>query len=109
MKTGSGWKRAETGLPDFSFYNIPKRGKLTKLPTNIPNDHNMFHLAEKFTKQPFNIPTSSIASPSKIYPDWDFGFEKIPSGNPGQKAYEQGDQMRLNKRSKCSPTHFCKI
>jgi hypothetical protein len=25
---------------------------------------------------------SSIARPSKIYPNWDFWFENIPSGNP---------------------------
>jgi hypothetical protein len=29
------------------------------------------------------VPTSSIARPSKIYPNWDFWFENIPSGNPG--------------------------
>jgi hypothetical protein len=28
------------------------------------------------------IPTSSIAKPSTIYPNWDFGFENIPSDNP---------------------------
>jgi hypothetical protein len=27
------------------------------------------------------MPTTSIARPSKIYPNWDFWFEKIPSGN----------------------------
>jgi hypothetical protein len=27
------------------------------------------------------IPTSSIARPYKIYPNWDFCFENIPSGN----------------------------
>jgi hypothetical protein len=26
--------------------------------------------------------TSSIARPSKIYPNWYFWFENIPSGNP---------------------------
>jgi hypothetical protein len=28
------------------------------------------------------IPTFSILRPSKIYPNWDFGFENKPSGNP---------------------------
>jgi hypothetical protein len=28
------------------------------------------------------ISTFSILSPSKIYPNWDFGFENVPSGNP---------------------------
>jgi hypothetical protein len=32
------------------------------------------------------MPTSSIARPSKIYPNWDFWFENKPSGNPGGKV-----------------------
>jgi hypothetical protein len=28
------------------------------------------------------MPTYSIARSSKIYPNWDFGFENQPSGNP---------------------------
>jgi hypothetical protein len=28
------------------------------------------------------ITTFSIPRPSKIYPNWDFGFENKPSGNP---------------------------
>jgi hypothetical protein len=38
----------------------------------------------KFTKQPQNIPTSSVAMPSKIYPNWDFWFENKPCGNPDE-------------------------
>jgi hypothetical protein len=38
-------------------------------------------MALKCTKCLLNIPTSSIASPSKIYPKWYFCFENIPSGN----------------------------
>jgi hypothetical protein len=30
-----------------------------------------------------NIPTSSVATPSKIYPNWSFWVENEPSGNPG--------------------------
>jgi hypothetical protein len=29
----------------------------------------------KYTKWPYNIPTSSIARPSKIYPNWDFDLK----------------------------------
>jgi hypothetical protein len=28
------------------------------------------------------IPTFSISRPSKIFQNWDFWYEKIPSGNP---------------------------
>jgi hypothetical protein len=36
----------------------------------IPNGHNIY------------TPTSFIAIPSKIYPNWNFWFENKPSGNP---------------------------
>jgi hypothetical protein len=39
-------------------------------------------LAEKY-KNGQKIPTSSIAKPSTIYPNWDFWFENMPSGNTG--------------------------
>jgi hypothetical protein len=32
-----GNKNDQPGLPDFSWYNIPKREKYTKLPQNVPN------------------------------------------------------------------------
>jgi hypothetical protein len=39
-------------------------------------------MAGKLTKWPQNMPITSIARPSKIYPNWDFWFENMPSGNP---------------------------
>jgi hypothetical protein len=60
------------GLPDFYCYSIPKR-------KNIPNDQQIYQMAIKHPKRP----TSSIARPSKIYPNWNFWFENAPSGNPG--------------------------
>jgi hypothetical protein len=30
-----------------------------------------------------------LRDPLKIYPNWDFGFEKIPSGNPVIKERER--------------------
>jgi hypothetical protein len=30
------------GLPDFSSYNIPQRGKIKQITTLLPNGHNMF-------------------------------------------------------------------
>jgi hypothetical protein len=70
-------------LPDFSWYNKPKRKKYTKMgEVCIPNGHKMYQMAGGATKWAYNTPTSSIAKPSKIYSNWDFGFENIPSGNP---------------------------
>jgi hypothetical protein len=31
---------------------------------------------------------TSIARSTKIYPNWDFWFENIPSGNPALKAWK---------------------
>jgi hypothetical protein len=46
---------------------------------NIPNGKN----GVKYNNRTRNIPTLSGPTPSKIYPYWDFWYEKIPSGNPG--------------------------
>jgi hypothetical protein len=48
----------------------------TKLPQTIKT-------AVKFTKK---LPTFSIPRPSKINPNWDFGFENKPSGNPDERS-----------------------
>jgi hypothetical protein len=32
--------------------------------------------------------SSTIARPSKSYPNWDFLFENAPSGNPAQLSFE---------------------
>jgi hypothetical protein len=37
----------QSGLPDFSWYNIPKRENGTKWPKNIPNGHKIYQTAEK--------------------------------------------------------------
>jgi hypothetical protein len=41
-----------------------------------------YQYGKKYTKRPHNIPTLSVAGPSKICPKCDFWFENIPSGNP---------------------------
>jgi hypothetical protein len=40
-------------------------------------------MAAKYHKRPLHIPTFSVLMLYKIYPNWDFWFENIPSGNPG--------------------------
>jgi hypothetical protein len=39
-------------------------------------------MSVKYSKRPENISTYSTLRPSKIYPTWEFWFEKKPSGNP---------------------------
>jgi hypothetical protein len=39
-------------------------------------------MAGKLTKWPQNKSKSSISIPSKIYPNWDFGFENISIWQP---------------------------
>jgi hypothetical protein len=47
--------------------------KNAKWPQIIPNGRKIY------------IPISSVERPSKIYPNLDFLFENIPSGNPAQR------------------------
>jgi hypothetical protein len=42
------WQKSSTGLPDFSWYNTPKREKI-------------YQITIKYTNRPENIPTASIA------------------------------------------------
>jgi hypothetical protein len=82
-------EKYKAGLPDFSWHNIPKRGKIYQTTKKLPNFHyvKMQNCPKKF-KWPYNMQTFSIPRPPKIYPNWDFWFEKIPSGNPGTKGLE---------------------
>jgi hypothetical protein len=50
---------------------------------NIPNGTKLFQMAGKLTEWSLNLPTTYIARPYKVYPNWYFWFENIPSGNPG--------------------------
>jgi hypothetical protein len=53
-------------------------------------------MAVKYNKSPKNIPTFSIARPSKIYPNCDFWFENLPSGNPAQYSKPFEDYLNQN-------------
>jgi hypothetical protein len=76
-------------LPDLSWYNIPKREKYTNFPQAIPNGYEIYQMAVKSTKSP-------VAIPSKIYQNFYFWFENIPSGNP--EYYDIGLGMILHRR-----------
>jgi hypothetical protein len=58
----------------------------TKLPQNIPNAHNIYIRYGRTILEIFHqiyVPTFSITRTSKIYPNYYFWSENIPSGNPG--------------------------
>jgi hypothetical protein len=40
-----------------------------------------------------NIQSSSLARPSKIYPNFDFWFENKPSGNPGRSVQSLAETL----------------
>jgi hypothetical protein len=76
-----------TGLPDFSWYNISKWENRYQIAIKIPKSHKL-HISNsrKIDQIANNIPISSIARPSKIYPNPDFWYQKnVPSGNPGRE------------------------
>jgi hypothetical protein len=41
----------EQGLPDFSWYNIPKRGEMFQITTKISNEHKLYQMAAKYLDQ----------------------------------------------------------
>jgi hypothetical protein len=74
---------SQTGLPDFSWWMIPKPEKFTKRTGNEPNGHWIFQMSLKYYRWPKNISTFSNIRHSKIYPNWYFLGSKVnPSGNP---------------------------
>jgi hypothetical protein len=58
--------------------------RCTKGPQSIPNGNATYQIVVKYSKWPQNI--LSFPRHSKIYPNIDFWFENIPSGNPDLKA-----------------------
>jgi hypothetical protein len=90
----------------FARFSSVQRTKTVK---NIPNDHRMYQMAipeipiqfgRKIDKMAIKIPTSFIARPSKIYPNWDFWFEK--SGNTAD-----GLKRKLCRRLQNSKLLLC--
>jgi hypothetical protein len=65
-----------TGLPDFSWYMIPKLEKCIIWTQNVPNVHKIHIPNGHKTYQNFPIQTL------QVYQNWDFWLENKPSGNP---------------------------
>jgi hypothetical protein len=60
------------GLPDFSWYSIPKWVKYTTMTTKCTKHPWNIRKGSKETEWPTHLPTFFIARLSKIYPNWDF-------------------------------------
>jgi hypothetical protein len=69
------------GLPDFSWHVVPKPEKCTKSTQNAPNDHKIAQVSEKYSIISITYIYQHFPPPIN-YPNWDFGFETKPSGNP---------------------------
>jgi hypothetical protein len=39
-----------SGLPDFSWHNIPKRGKIYQITKALPKDYKIYQITVKYTK-----------------------------------------------------------
>jgi hypothetical protein len=94
--TGFGFPNvaSESGLPDFSLYNIPKWGKIYQIATKLSNGHKIYQMAVNIPNDHrHNIPTFFIPRPSQIYPNFDFWFENIPSGNLDLNTYSKAPTL----------------
>jgi hypothetical protein len=65
------------GFPDFSWYNIPKQGKIHQITRILRYGEKILPNALIYSKWPLNSPTCSTLRPSKL----EFWFENIPYGN----------------------------
>jgi hypothetical protein len=71
------------GLTDFSWCNIPKRGKNYPTTTKYTKWPRIsYQMVVNYSKWPQNIPTLSFPRHSKVYPNRFFCIKIIPSGNP---------------------------
>jgi hypothetical protein len=70
LKFGTG----EQGLPDFPWYDLPKRGNMYKITRKYTTYvHTIHKIAVKHT----NVLHYLHTRPSKIYPKWDFWLQKF--------------------------------
>jgi hypothetical protein len=78
--------RRTAGLPDLSWYIIPKQEKMYQMTTKCSFQivNNIPHVC-KILQMAVNLSTISKLRPSKIYPNRDFWFENNSSGNPGEQ------------------------
>jgi hypothetical protein len=68
--------RVNQGCQIFIYLIYQNGGKIYQTATKLPNGRKIYQMAIEYTN--FFIPR-----PFKIYPNLNFRFENIPSGNPG--------------------------
>jgi hypothetical protein len=96
------WDCRRQGCQIFVNELYQNGGKYTKLPLNDPMA-KIYPMAEIYSKWTQNTPTSFNARHSKIYPNSDFRFENISSGNPGRRGDHAEDRLRSNAIQKPEP------
>jgi IMP cyclohydrolase len=73
-------------LPDFRDAIYQNGGKINQITPKLRKGHRRYQMAVIYLKWTYNIPTFAIPRHSKIYPNRDFWFENIPSGDPGSRV-----------------------
>jgi hypothetical protein len=73
-----------TRIARYFLVQHTKNGKKYELTIKYTKWKYKIPKCNKIDQMVINIPTSSIARPSKIYPNWDFLLENMPSGNPAR-------------------------
>jgi hypothetical protein len=61
-------------------------GGIYPIATKLPKGHKIYQMAVIYSKWPPTILNIFIPRPSKIYPNLDFWFENLPSGNRDLKS-----------------------
>jgi hypothetical protein len=82
--------RSPTGLPDFSRYNIPKWEKSQ----NVLNGQKSIQFSGKIDKMVIKIPTSSIARPSKIYPNCEYHLATLVANLKIVRTFVRSEMAR---------------
>jgi hypothetical protein len=70
------------GLPDFSWYNVPKFGK------NIPNDYKICQISVKVPNAHLKYQHLDFQA-FQYFKNCLFWCTNIPSGNPGTDGFER--------------------
>jgi hypothetical protein len=79
---------ASQGCQIFLDTIYQTEGKMYQITTTLPNGHKIYQMTVKYYKWRYLILAFFILRSYEIYPNWDFGFENKPSGNPDASGKE---------------------